>query len=412
MSTEPITDSIATKKLQVRVEKLFHREQHCLALFFPNDLELKSCVRKIAGATWSQTNKCWYVANRKDLLGEILAAFKDAAWVDLTALTKNKEQKIDPPKEVQVPVSKPAIAQKEIKKAVVAKESEESLQLLRMMEQKLNLRGYSKNTCKTYLQQFKEFLRFYSGSHIPELTEIEIRNYIIYLVEQRKVSKSIQNQAINAIKFFYEKMMMQDRKVYYLERPMREKKLPQVLSQEELMLIFEAAGNIKHRAMLMLIYAAGLRRSELLALRVGDVDLNRNVVFIRGGKGRKDRQSIMAQSLVPLLREYMEKYSPKFWLFEGQSGERYSESSLQHILKQAASKAGIKKQVRLHMLRHSFATHLLESGTSTRYIQVLLGHESPVTTEIYAQVTRFGLDKILSPLDQIAASKQLRRDEK
>ncbi len=412
MSTEPITDSIANKKLQVRVEKLFHREQHSLALFFPNDLELKSRVRKIAGATWSQTNKCWYVANRKDLLGEILAAFKDAAWVNLTALTKNKEQKIDSPKEVQAPISKPVIAQKEIKKAVVAKESEESLQLLRMMEQKLNLRGYSKNTCKTYLQQFKEFLRFYSGSPIPELTEIEIRNYIIYLVEQRKVSKSIQNQAINAIKFFYEKMMMQDRKVYYLERPMREKKLPQVLSQEELMLIFEAAGNIKHRAMLMLIYAAGLRRSELLALRVGDVDLNRNVVFIRGGKGRKDRQSIMAQSLVPLLREYIEKHSPKFWLFEGQSGERYSESSLQHILKQAAAKAGIKKQVRLHMLRHSFATHLLESGTSTRYIQVLLGHESPVTTEIYAQVTRFGLDKILSPLDQIAASKQLRGDEK
>ncbi|NOS57162.1 MAG: site-specific integrase, partial [Cyclobacteriaceae bacterium] len=402
MSTEPITDSIATKKLQVRVEKLFHREQHSLALFFPNDLELKSRVRKIAGATWSQTNKCWYVANRKDLLGEILAAFKDAAWVNLTALTKNKEQKIDSPKEVQAPVSKPVIAQKEIKKAVVVKESEESLQLLRMMEQKLNLRGYSKNTCKTYLQQFKEFLRFYSGSPIPDLTEIEIRNYIIYLVEQRKVSKSIQNQAINAIKFFYEKMMMQDRKVYYLERPMREKKLPQVLSQEELMLIFEAAGNVKHRAMLMLIYAAGLRRSELLALRVGDVDLNRNAVFIRGGKGRKDRQSIMAQSLVPLLREYMEKYSPKFWLFEGQSCERYSESSLQHILKQAAAKAGIKKQVRLHMLRHSFATHLLESGTSTRYIQVLLGHESPVTTEIYAQVTRFGLDKILSPLDQIA----------
>lgn len=412
MSTETITDRIATKKLQVRVEKLFHREQHCLALFFPNDLELKSRVRKIAGATWSQTNKCWYVANRKDLLGEILAAFKDAAWVNLTALTKNKVQKIDSPKEVQAPVSKPAIAQKEIKKAVVAKESEESLQLLRMMEQKLNLRGYSKNTCKTYLQQFKEFLRFYSGSPIPDLTEIEIRNYIIYLVEQRKVSKSIQNQAINAIKFFYEKMMMQDRKVYYLERPMREKKLPQVLSQEELMLIFEAAGNVKHRAMLMLIYAAGLRRSELLALRVGDVDLNRNAVFIRGGKGRKDRQSIMAQSLVPLLREYMEKYLPKFWLFEGQSGERYSESSLQHILKQAATKAGIKKQVRLHMLRHSFATHLLESGTSTRYIQVLLGHESPVTTEIYAQVTRFGLDKILSPLDQIAASKQLRGDEK
>ena len=202
--------------------------------------------------------------------------------------------------------------------------------------------------------------------------------------------------------------MGQDRKVYQLERPMKERKLPEVLSQQEVVKIFDALTNVKHRVMLMLIYAAGLRRSELLGLRIGDVDPNRNVVFIRGGKGHKDRQSVMSQSLVPLLEEYIKNYNPKFWLFEGQTGERYSASSLQQVLKQASAKASIKKIVRLHMLRHSFATHLLEAGTSTRYIQVLLGHESPKTTEIYAHVSRFALDKIQSPLDQIAFSKQLK----
>lgn len=411
VSTEVIGSNVADKKPQVRVEKLFHRGQNCLALFFPFNSEMSSRVKKIEGIKWSQTNKCWYVAERVNLLSEIFTAFRGEAWIDITALKSNHEKEVSTTPEVEPLVALP-IDQKSSPKVTIIESSEENLQLLRMMEQKLHLRGYSFNTNKTYLQQFKEFLRFYSHSPVADLSEGEIRNYMIYLVEHRKVSKSFQNQAVNAIKFFYEKVLMQERKVYYLERPMREKKLPEVLSQEELMMIFEAAGNIKHRVMLMLIYAAGLRRSELLALRVGDVDFNRHVVFIRGGKGRKDRQSIMAQSLLPMLREYIDKHMPAFWLFEGRAGERYSESSLQQVLKQATAKAGIRKQVRLHMLRHSFATHLLESGTSTRYIQTLLGHESPVTTEIYTQVTRFGLDKIQSPLDQIASTKHLRGDGK
>ncbi len=400
------------KRPQVRVGKLYHRGKNCLALFFGFNPALATLVKKIENVKWSQTNKCWYVESSDGLVDEILTTFKDVAHVDISGLKDGVEKKVAVGKEAMSPVVSKSNSSKSNKKVVTSELNEEKLQLLRMMEQKLNLKGYSKNTNKTYLQQFKEFLKFYCDSQADELTEIEIRNYLLYLVEQRKVSKSLQNQAINAIKFFYEKILKQDRKVYYMERPMRDKKLPEVLSQQELMSIFEAAGNIKHRVMLMLIYAAGLRRSELLALRLGDVDLDRNVVFIRGGKGRKDRQSIMAQSLAPLVREYIEKNAPKFWMFEGRAGERYSESSLQQVLKQATAKAGIKKQVRLHMLRHSFATHLLESGTSTRYIQVLLGHESPVTTEIYAQVTRFGLDKIHSPLDQIAATKHLRGDEK
>ena len=393
----------------VSLKKVFHRDKNCIALHFKIDSRLTGIIKAIPGRMFSKTMSCWYVENREGLLPEIFAAFKDVAWVDITGLKKEIGAK-ESVKEVNTKLPTTTIDPPQVDRKEELTEA--GSKILRMIEQKLHLKGYSENTVKTYLQQFKDFQKFYYDSDVTDLTESEIRNYLLYLVEKKKVSRSYQNQAINAIKFFYERIMMQDRKVYYLERPMKEKRLPKVLSQENLMSIFEALDNIKHRVMLMLIYAAGLRRSELLALRRDDVDIERNVVFIRGGKGRKDRQSIMAQSLAPLLREYIDKYSPAFWLFEGRSGERYTESSLQHVLKQAVAKSGINKIVTLHMLRHSFATHLLEAGTSTRYIQELLGHESPVTTEIYAQVTRFGLDKIKSPLDQIAATKLLRGDDK
>lgn len=380
----------------VLVKKLFHRENQCLGLFFDKDWNIINEVKKIPEIKFSYTNKCWYVPERESAITSILETLQGKISVDLGELKSSVEA---------VQVHKEKI--QEINPVKQRELTADQIQALRMVEQKLKLRGYSENTQRTYLQQFKEFLLFFKKVHPVDLTDIEIRNYILYLIEHKKVSKSTQNQAINAIKFFYEKVMLQDRKVYYLERPMKDKKLPEVLSQEEVVKVFEALDNIKHKTMLMLIYSAGLRRSEMLNLRVGDVDYHRNIVFIRGGKGHKDRQSVLSQNLVPLLQHYLNEFTPGFWLFEGRMGERYSASSLQQIFKQAARKAGVKKAVRLHMLRHSFATHLLESGTSTRYIQVLLGHESPKTTEVYAHVSRFALDKIQSPLDQIAFKKQV-----
>jgi len=387
----------------VVVKRLFHRDQHCLGIFFDYDTAISQEVRKIPLVKYSDTNKCWYVPDEQHSLAKIIEVLKDKVWVDYKALKSGKT--IPEPEPVHTVPEK-----QEIKKIKFSPPglNNDQVQALRMVEQKLKLRGYSENTARTYLQHFKEFLLFYYDSHPAEISEIEIRNYVLYLVEKRKLSKSTQNQSINAIKFFYEKVLLQDRKVYYLERPMRDKKLPEVLSQEEVLSIFEALDNIKHRVMLMLIYSAGLRRSEMLNLRIGDVDFNRSVVFIRAAKGHKDRQSVLAQNIVPMLQQYLTEFAPGFWLFEGRAGERYSASSLQQIFKQAARKAGVKKIVRLHMLRHSFATHLLESGTSTRYIQVLLGHESPKTTEVYAHVSRFALDKIRSPLDQMGGLKQIK----
>jgi integrase/recombinase XerD len=375
----------------VIVKKLFHRDNHCLGIFFGWDSETNTEVRKIPGVKFSNTNKCWYVLEEPQALAKIVETLKSKVWVDYSALKLN---------EAAVAAAPQKIEPKELL-------SQDQVQALRMIEQKLKLRGYSENTQRTYLNQFKEFLLFFKDTHPIDLTEVEIRNYLLYLIEQRKLSKSAQNQAINSIKFFYEKVLMQERKLYHLERPMKDKRLPEVLSQEEVMNVFEALDNLKHKTMLMLIYSAGLRRSEMLNLRIGDVDFNRSIVFIRGGKGHKDRQTVLSQNLIPLLQQYLNEFAPGFWLFEGPKGERYSASSLQQIFKRAAKKAGVKKIVRLHMLRHSFATHLLESGTSTRYIQVLLGHESPKTTEIYAQVSRFALDKIQSPLDQMIIKKKV-----
>lgn len=375
----------------VIVKKLFHRDNHCLGIFFGWDSETNTEVRKIPGVKFSNTNKCWYVPDEQQALTKIVETLKGKVWVDYSALKLN---------DAVVSAAPQKIEPKELL-------SQDQVQALRMIEQKLKLRGYSENTQRTYLNQFKEFLLFFKDTHPIDLTEVEIRNYLLYLIEQRKLSKSAQNQAINSIKFFYEKVLMQERKLYHLERPMKDKRLPEVLSQEEVMNVFEALDNLKHKTMLMLIYSAGLRRSEMLNLRIGDVDFNRSIVFIRGGKGHKDRQTVLSQNLIPLLQQYLNEFAPGFWLFEGPKGERYSASSLQQIFKRAAKKGGVKKIVRLHMLRHSFATHLLESGTSTRYIQVLLGHESPKTTEIYAQVSRFALDKIQSPLDQMIVKKKV-----
>ena len=389
--------------ITIKVEKLFHRNEPRLALRFPKDEALMKLVRTIPDARFSATHRCWYINDTPNRLKELFRLFKDKAYLDVHALRSQ------PAAEPKTEAGDKSIAR--VTNIREATPHPDQLQALQLIEQKLKLKGYSASTQKTYLDQFSLFMRFFPGSHPADLGEDEIQAYLLYLIDKKKVAKSTQNQAINAIKFFYEKVLKQEKKVYYLERPMKEKKLPQVLSQQEIMALFEAAGNLKHRVMLMVIYSAGLRRSELLALRTGDVDLDRHLVFIRGGKGRKDRQSVLAASLVPFLREYLAKYEPALWLFEGQRGQRYSETSLQAVLKQAAAGAGIRKHVHLHMLRHSFATHLLEGGTSTRYIQVLLGHESPKTTEIYAQVTRFGLDKVVSPLDQIVQSKKLRGDD-
>jgi integrase/recombinase XerD len=267
--------------------------------------------------------------------------------------------------------------------------------------EKLQELRYSNQTIKTYKAMFEEFINYYYKYPIEKIDEPMIKAYLRYLVTERKISTSYQNQAINSIKFYYERILGGQRKVYYIDRPQREKTLPSVLSEEEVALIINAVDNIKHKAILMTIYSAGLRISELIKLKISDIDSQRMQIRIDQSKGKKDRYTLLSNKTLEILRLYFKEHRPVIWLFEGQKGEQYAARSVQNILKSALIKTNIKKHATVHTLRHSFATHLLENGTDLRYIQSLLGHESSKTTEIYTHITTRGFDQIKSPIDRL-----------
>jgi integrase/recombinase XerD len=265
----------------------------------------------------------------------------------------------------------------------------------------LRLRQYSERTIKTYTEMVKLFMRFYRDRELDSLTDEDIREYLLYLVDKKLVSQSYQNQAINAIKFYYEQILKRPTQKYYLQRPKPERKLPGVLSEEEVLRLLQHVENLKHKTVLSLIYSAGLRIGEVLTLRLEDIDSSRSQIRIRQGKGKKDRVSVLSANILKLLRNYYKQYRPKEWLFEGQFGGQYSAGSIQTVFRRAKDAAGIRKPATVHTLRHSFATHLLERGTDLRYIQELLGHASSKTTEIYTHVTEKGFRNIISPFDNL-----------
>ncbi len=266
----------------------------------------------------------------------------------------------------------------------------------------LRSRRYSENTVKTYCDALLGFLGFFSDKRATEINNEDIIHYNNEYIRKHKLSASYQNQIVNAIKLYFLTIENRQIEIEKIHRPKAAKLLPNVLSKAEVKLILTALPNIKHRAMLSLIYSCGLRRSELLNLRAADIDSQRNVVIIRQSKGRKDRIAPLSPKILELLREYYLYFKPKNWLFEGRNiGEQYDGRSLGYILKQALLKAEISKPVTLHWLRHSYATHLLESGTDLRYIQEILGHTSSRTTEIYTHVSTSSIQMVKSPFDDL-----------
>ncbi len=269
---------------------------------------------------------------------------------------------------------------------------------LELLEQK----RYSPSTIKTYRAYFSDFMEYHKDRNIDRLKVADINKYILYLVNEKKISVSQQNMRINSIKFYYEQVKGGQRQYYGgITRAKEYKSLPEVLSRNEVARILACLSNRKHRCMISLIYSAGLRRSELLNLTPKDIISERMLVRIMG-KGRKCRYSLLSEKLLKDLREYFKEYRPQKWLFEGETpGEQYSASALVKVLKEAASRTGIKHRVHVHMLRHSFATHLLEQGTDLRTIQELLGHNDIKTTSIYLHVTSAHKSSIPNPLDSL-----------
>ncbi|MEA2095839.1 MAG: site-specific integrase [Candidatus Cloacimonadota bacterium] len=273
---------------------------------------------------------------------------------------------------------------------------------LKDFSDQLILKRYSENTIIVYKDQIVRFFNYYSKIDPSKLTDENVKEYMLFLLKKKKISFSYQKQVISAIKLYFEKILRRETKKYYFEIPRSKKqKLPIVLSKLEVKQIIDCTNNIKHKAILSTIYSAGLRLSEAVNLKIADIDSERKLIYVRGGKGKKDRTTILSEELLLMLREYFKKYIPKVWLFENISQEQYSKNSIQSLFYRTLEKTNIDKKVSVHSLRHSFATHLLEQGEDLRFIQKLLGHKSSKTTEIYTQITKKGMSKITSPLDDL-----------
>lgn len=265
----------------------------------------------------------------------------------------------------------------------------------------LILKAYSKHTIRSYVCEFIQFLKYFENKDIRLLGKSEIEDFVYELVKRKKISESKQNLIINSIKFYYEQVLKKPRKFFNIHRPKKPLLYPGVLSESEVLKLINAPSNIKHKAILYTIYSAGLRISELVNLRVCDIHSDDGYIFIKGGKGKKDRRTVLSDKLLHILRDYARVYRPRHFLFEGQAGGRYSESSIRAIFNRACKQTGILQECSPHTLRHSFATHLLEHGINLRYIQVLLGHSSTRTTEIYTHVAEVNSKRFKSPLDMI-----------
>lgn len=267
------------------------------------------------------------------------------------------------------------------------------------MQRDLQLRGLSPKTQKAYLNQVRDFARYFKKSP-DQLGEDEVKEYLHYLLKEKKVSDSTYRHCYSALKFFYQTTLKRNCVFEKIPHLKKGKKLPVVLDKTEVDTIFSVTKNLKHKAILMLIYSSGLRVSEAAHLQITDIDSKRMLLQVRQAKGGKDRYTILSNVALEVLRQYYREYRPKEWLFHGESSDKpISERSIQKIFDKAKNLAGITKPATTHTLRHSFATHLLEAGTDLHHIQLLLGHRSPKTTTIYLHVSRKDLRRIVSPLD-------------
>lgn len=372
-----------------------HREQEVIQLLFARSEVLQSLIRQNKRVRWSQTMRCWYLPFSSQVVSELFDLLKGKAYLDYSAIQAEAMVLTAVEKVKHVANEKPRIEN-------LAELSEVHKKKLERFRHWMRSRRYSENTIDTYVDALSTFLRFFWKKELSSITNEDVIYFNNKYILENKLSASFQNQVVNAIKLFFRTVEERKLDPSIIHRPKRAKVLPNVLSKEEVKAILNALTNIKHRAMLSLIYSCGLRRSELLNLKLNDIDAKRGLIVIRKAKGMKDRVVPLSGKILELLQDYFAAYKPKEWVFEGQSGKgAYDERSLASVLQQAIEKAKLDKPVTLHWLRHSYATHLLESGTDLRYIQEILGHSRSTTTEIYTHVSNKSIQRVVSPFDSL-----------
>ena len=264
----------------------------------------------------------------------------------------------------------------------------------------LQLSGAKPRTQAAYLREVENLAKYFKRSP-AELGEAELKQYMLYMINERHLSEGTFRFYVAGLKFFYRTTLKREWPVEKIRHPRSKRNLPVVLDLMEVESLFSVTRNLKHKAMLMITYSSGLRVSETARLKLTDIDSKRMTVRVSQGKGGKDRYSILSETALEHLRRYWKKYHPTEWLFAGSKGEGHiSLSTIQQVFKQAKKRAGITKPASIHTLRHSFATHLIEAGTSLHHVQLLLGHRSPTTTTVYLHVSRLNLSQVTSPLDK------------
>jgi len=344
-----------------------HYKKNVIFVLFPFNKSLQKELReKFPTAKWSVSKKCWYLPDTNAVRNEI---------------------NIKPKTEVG--------------KAVICQIHPINQAALKRMHETLLLKAYSPNTIKTYCLEFSQLLYLLKDVPVDTLTPDRLRSYILYCVQNQKLSENVIHSRLNAIKFYYEQVLHREKMFIEIPRPQKRLLLPKVMDKTDIAKIFTKVDNLKHLVMLKLCYGMGLRVSEIVNLKITDIDSKRMLVHIEAAKGKKDRCVALPSSILDDLRNYYQTYRPQRYLFEGQNGGKYAIRSVQAVFKSAMQKAKINKTVGIHGLRHSYATHLLESGTDMTFIQKLLGHKDIKTTEIYAKVSNRQLGNIKSPLDDL-----------
>lgn len=335
-----------------------------IGLFFDYDKTLIAQARRFQDARWSSALRCWHIPDTT----------ANRLLVGLPEYTgKSVLSRIDL-------VNQPILGQ---------------------FVDQIKLMGYSPRTLVTYRNEFAAFLFHIKDKPASTCTETDVRDYLLHCITELGASEALIHSRINALKFYFEKVLRKPRFFVEIPRPKKPFKLPKVLSQEEVRNLFAATTNLKHNTILKLCYGMGLRVSEVVNLKIADIDSDSMRVLVACAKGKKDRYVNLPQSMLEQLRDYYRQFRPVEYLFESPAGGRYSARSAQQVFKNSLQKIGCRKKVGIHSLRHSFATHLLEQGTDIRFIQELLGHANIQTTLLYTAVSSRELRKIVSPLDKL-----------
>jgi integrase/recombinase XerD len=340
-----------------------HRSKKIIFILFEYHPKLVSEIKSWVGSSWSQSKKAWYVP-------------------DNNYYRTKFDLEPEPTNYFQNPKVYP-INQPEYNRFLGT----------------LQLKGYSPNTLRTYCSEFSQFLYILKSHSVLDCDQEMVRRYILYCINELKLSENSLHSRINAIKFYFEKVLFRDRMFVEIPRPKKQAKLPKVIHITDVKALFEKTTNLKHNTLLKLCYGMGLRVSEIVNLKIKDIDSKSMQVFVERAKGKKDRYANLPESILDQLRDYYMVYKPQEYLFEGQYGGKYSIRSAQAIFKTALQNAKVNKNVGIHSLRHSFATHLLENGTDVRFIQELLGHKDIRTTLLYTNVSDKSIRNIKSPLD-------------